>query len=167
MKKFILSYIWGFLLLTQIVLVFVFAKISEDRISVITYTGLVTWGLSAVFGWLPIFIFKRKAGVPKGKSFVNTTILVKDGLYALVRHPQYTAGILFSLALILISQNCFIVVIGVVAMVLMYIDIIVADKHEITKFGDDYKQYMREVPRVNFLLGIIRLLRQRKNTQDK
>jgi len=37
-----------------------------------------------------------------------------------------------------------------------------ADKHEVEKFGDDYKRYIERVPRTNFILGIIRLLIRRK-----
>jgi len=33
------------------------------------------------------------------------------------------------------------------------------------KFGDDYKRYMQKVPRMNFMLGIIRLLRRKKELE--
>ena len=111
---------------------------------------------------MPIFVLKRKGGVPKGKSFVHTTVLVDSGLYSIIRHPQYTAGILFSFALILISQSWIIAAMGVVVISLSYIDILMADKYEVEKFGDAYKRYMKNVPRTNFLLGTIRLLRRRK-----
>jgi protein-S-isoprenylcysteine O-methyltransferase Ste14 len=39
---------------------------------------------------------------------------------------------------------------------LTYIDLFNADKDAINKFGESYKQYMKRVPRANFLLGIIR-----------
>ena len=163
-KMYILSLIWGPLLIMQIVLVFIFGIISEDRLEVLTYLGWIIWTISIIFGWLPIFIFKKKGGVPEGKNFVHTTSLVNSGLYAIIRHPQYTAGILFSLAIILISQDWLILVLGTIIIILLYFDILMADKHEIEKFGDAYKHYMKNVPRINFLLGIIRLL-QRKNSK--
>ena len=43
-----------------------------------------------------------------------------------------------------------------------YIDLINADKDGIKKFGNGYKKYMQKVPRANFLLDIIRLLRSIK-----
>jgi protein-S-isoprenylcysteine O-methyltransferase Ste14 len=49
---------------------------------------------------------------------------------------------------------------------LTYIDLIRADKACAERFGDDYKAYMKKVPRANFLLGIIRLL-QRRKTEPK
>ena len=42
-------------------------------------------------------------------------------------------------------------------MVLNYFIALKADQELIEKFGDDYKRYMQEVPRMNFLLGLIRL----------
>ncbi len=160
-KQYILSLIWGPLLVAQIVFVFVFGKYSEAGLDALAYIGWIMWAISVVFGWLPIFLFKRRGGVRKGESFVHTTVLVQSGLYSVVRHPQYTAGILFSLALTLISQNRLVAVLGIVVVPLLYMDIILADCHELEKFGDEYRRYMERVPRTNFLLGIIRLLRRR------
>ena len=100
-------------------------------------------------------ILKKKGGVGQGKSYVHTSILVDTGLYAMVRPPQYTAGILLSLALVLISQKLWIVtVVGLVCLTLMYWDIVNADRHEILKFGDEYKWYMKKVPTNQFPAGI-------------
>ena len=159
-KTYILTCVWGPLLIAQIVLVFVFGIVNKAELNILMYVGWVIWAISVVLGWLPIFVLKTKGGVAKGKSYVHTTTLVKTNIYAIVRHPQYTAGILFSLALIFISQNWLIAVMGAVVIVLLYIDILMTDKYEVEKFGDEYKDYMKKVPRTNFILGIIRLLRR-------
>ena len=47
------------------------------------------WGvmmISAIFGWLPIFTFRKKGKVV-GRSYVHTTVVVDSGVYAIVRHP--------------------------------------------------------------------------------
>lgn len=124
------------------------------------YAGYAVWVVSMIFGWLPIFIFKKKGGVAKGKSYVHTTTLVTTGLYGIVRHPQYTAGILWSLALLLISQHVIVILLGIIVMPLLYIDIIKADQSAIKKFGDEYREYMKKVPRTNFMLGIFRHLKR-------
>ena len=165
-KTYILTFIWVPFLIAQIVLVFVFGTVNKAGLNIVMYAGWIIWACSVVLGWLPIFVLKRKGGVAKGKSYVHTTSLVKTGIYAIVRHPQYTAGILFSLALILISQNWLIAVMGAVVIVLLYIDILMTDKYEIEKFGEEYKDYMKRVPRTNFLLGIIRLLRRNKRNTN-
>ena len=45
---------------------------------------------------------------------------------------------------------------------LNYLIALKADQELTEKFGDDYRRYMQKVPRVNFLVGLIRLLRCRK-----
>jgi protein-S-isoprenylcysteine O-methyltransferase Ste14 len=160
-KFYILSCIWGPLLIAQIVLVLIFGFVNEAGLGILKYAGYVLWMVSAILGWLPILVLKKKGSVAQGKSYVHTTTLVKTGLYSIVRHPQYTAGLLFSLALILVSQSWLITVMGVVIISLLYVDIIMADKHEVEKFGDEYKRYMKDVPRTNFILGIMRLLMRR------
>jgi len=46
--------------------------------------------------------------------------------------------------------------------VLNYLIALKAGQELIEKFGDDYRRYMQKVPRRNFLLRLIRLLRRRK-----
>lgn len=164
-RIYILSCIWGPLLVVQIILVFVFGIFNEAGFDEVMYVGWLIWAISVIFGFLPIFTFKRKGGVAKGKSYVHTKTLVVTGIYSIVRHPQYTAGILFSLALILMAQSWLVLFLGIILIPLSYIDIVMADKYELEKFGDEYKRYMERVPRSNFLLGAIRLLirREEKN----
>lgn len=162
LKEYILSCIWSPLLVIQFLLVFIFGVYNEADLDPLMYAGWIIWAVSVIFGFLPIFVLKKAGGVEKGKSYVHTKTLVTSNIYSIVRHPQYTAGILLSLALILISQNWIITTMGVVVILLLYIDILWADKFEIEKFGDEYKEYMQEVPRTNFILGIIRILKHSK-----
>jgi len=113
---------------------------------------------------LPILIFRRKGGVSSGESYVKTTILVDSGLYAIVRHPQNgTAWLLINLGVMLIAWHWTCVVLGLLSMGLAYTDTFKADQYCIEKFGDAYQQYMKRVPRVNFVAGIIRLVRLRSS----
>ena len=147
---------WSILIVLQIILSFFLYN--RTGLSTLRHFGWITMAVSAVFGWLPIFAFRKKGEVPKGRSYIQTTVLVDSGIYAVVRHPQFLAGILLSLALILITQHWFIAATGVVAIVLNYLIALKADQELIEKFGDDYKGYMQKVPRMNFLLGLMRLL---------
>jgi len=112
-----------------------------------------------------MFIFKKKGGVTKGQSYLHTTKLVDTGVYAIVRHPQYVALPLLNIAFILVGQHWIIVILGIVAIPLMLIDLQKADKNCIEKFGDKYIDYMKRVPRVNFVLGIIRVLSKKDNVR--
>jgi len=125
--------------------------------------GWVVWALGMVLVMAPIVMFPRRGGVPKGKSFVKTTRLVDTGIYAVVRHPQYTGGIIaIFLANLLLYPHWLFGVLGVIGSVVIYLGCREEDKLLIKKFGDDYKGYMQRVPRMNFLLGSIRLLRSSK-----
>jgi protein-S-isoprenylcysteine O-methyltransferase Ste14 len=150
---------WSVLIVLQIILSFFLYN--QAGLPVLKHIGWSTLAVSAVFGWLPILAFRKKGGVSKGKSYIQTTVLVDSGIYALVRHPQYLAGALINLALMLITQHGLIATIGVVAVVLNYFIALKADHELIEKFGHDYKRYMQKVPRMNFLVGLIRMVGRR------
>ncbi len=128
-----------------------------DQIKALAYLGAATYALSGViFGWLPVSEFRRRGGVKKGESYMQTTKLVDTGVYSIVRHPQYVTFILWAIAGMLLFQHWIIVLLGIPVIPLVYIDLIKADEDAIEKFGDEYRRYMERVPRANFLLGIIR-----------
>jgi len=161
-RRYVWPFVWGawsVLIILQIILSFFLYN--QAGLPVLKHIGWITLALSAVFGWLPILVFRKKGGVPKGKSYIQTTVLVDSGIYAVVRHPQYLAGVLINLALMLITQHWLIAMIGVVAMVLNYFIALKADQELIEKFDYDYKRYMQKVPRMNFLVGLIRLVGRR------
>ena len=106
--------------------------------------------------------FRKRGGAPKGESIVHTKVPVESGVYAVVRHPQYLGFMLFVLALVLMSQHLLSIFSFVVGSALFYRDVLREEQMSIEKFGDDYKRYMERVSRMNFLLGIIRLLRKKQ-----
>jgi protein-S-isoprenylcysteine O-methyltransferase Ste14 len=125
-----------------------------SQIEVLAYVGVGLYVFSGlVFGCLPVFEFRKKGGVRRGKSYIHTTQLVDTGIYSILRHPQYVTFILWAIAGMLLFQHWIVVLLGVPIVPLTYIDLIKADKDAIEKLGDDYKAYMKRVPRANFLLG--------------
>jgi protein-S-isoprenylcysteine O-methyltransferase Ste14 len=125
--------------------------------------GIIVWVFGMVLVMAPIVMFPRKGGVAKGKSFVNTTRLVDTGIYAIVRHPQYTGGIYaIFFTTILWYPHWLFVVLGIAGIAVIYMGCREEDQRMIDKFGDDYKSYMERVPRMNFIAGFARLIRQRK-----
>jgi protein-S-isoprenylcysteine O-methyltransferase Ste14 len=83
-----------------------------------------------------------------------------SGIYAIVRHPQFLAGMLINLALTLITQHWLVALLGALSAGLTYMDALRADQDGTEKFGDEYRRYMQRVPRMNFVAGIIRLARR-------
>jgi protein-S-isoprenylcysteine O-methyltransferase Ste14 len=160
--EFIPSTFSSILFISQIIVgIYLLSDISQ--VEIIAYVGVGLYIFSGlIFGMLPTFEFRKKGRVIEGKSYIHTTKLVDSGIYSIVRHPQYVTFILWAIAGMLLFQHWIIIILGIPVIPLTYIDLIKADKDSIKKFGDDYKQYMKRVPRANFLLGIIRLLRDRK-----
>lgn len=155
----LLAWIWAALLILQMILAFF--VFSDPKVPVIRSAGWAIWVLGTGFAILPIFTLRTRGGVPKGKSYMETTTLVETGIYAIARHPQGgTAALLLSLALAFIGQHWLVLVLAVVGMVLIYLDTFKADDACIEKFGQPYVSYMQRVPRVNFVAGIVRLLVQ-------
>ena len=144
------------LFIAQIVVgIYLLSEVSQ--IDVLAYAGVGLYCFSGiVFGALPVFEFRKKGGVKKGQSYIHTTKLVDTGIYSVVRHPQYITFILFAVAGILLFQHWIVILLALPIIPLTYIDLIKADNDAIEKFGEDYKTYMKSVPRANFLLGIIR-----------
>lgn len=140
----------------QIVLSFLLYNQKGD--STVRNIGWIVLWISAIFGWLPIYTFKKYGRVPEGKGYVHTTQLVDRGVYAIVRHPQYLAGILLAIALFLIAQHWFVGILGAISVVIYYLSAFDEEKNAIEKFGEDYKRYMKTVPRFNFVVGIKRCL---------
>jgi len=147
----------------QIALAFLLHE--ENNIAVINLGWVILW-ISAIFGWLPIFTFKKLGRVPKGKAYLHTTILVDRGVYSIVRHPQYLAGILMGLAFPLISQHWLVAALGVIVIAINYVDTFEEEASNIVKFGDEYREYMQRVPRLNFILGIIRVILKQGRAQS-
>jgi protein-S-isoprenylcysteine O-methyltransferase Ste14 len=125
--------------------------------------GWFVFTFGMVFVMAPIIMFPRRGGVPKGKSFVNTTRLVDTGIYAIVRHPQYTGGIYaIFLTTPLLYPYWLFGLLGPIGALSLYISCKWEDQRLVEKFGDDYKRYMQRVPRMNVFAGILRLATNKK-----
>ena len=134
---------------------------NKNGSSIVTNIGWFILWISAVFGWLPIYAFKKWGGVAKGRSYIQTTAIVDRGIYRIVRHPQYLAGMLVGVALALIAQHWVVGALGALAVVIYFLGTLEEEKSSIGKFGEPYEKYMQSVPRLNAILGIIRWIRNR------
>jgi protein-S-isoprenylcysteine O-methyltransferase Ste14 len=125
--------------------------------------GWTVWAVGMVLVMAPIILFPRRGGVAKGKSFVHTNRLVDSGIYAVVRHPQYLGGILaLFLANFLFYPHWLFGVLGILGAVILYWSTKEEENGLVKQFGNDYKVYMQKVPRMNLILGIIRVWRSLK-----
>jgi protein-S-isoprenylcysteine O-methyltransferase Ste14 len=135
--------------------------IEVESYNVLSVLGWVVWAFGMVLVMAPIVMFPRKGGVAKGKSYVYTTRLVDTGIYAVVRHSQYTGGIYaIFIATFLLYPHWLFAVLGVAGIIITYLGIKEEDRRLIKKFGSEYEAYMQRVPGMNIFLGIFRLWRR-------
>lgn len=156
-KEVLPSCIYGSFIVIQLVLAYFYYN--HLRLDTVTNIGWLVFMASAVFGWLPIFTLKKKGEVPENKSYIHTTVLVDSGIYSIVRHPQYFAGALMSLALVLITQYWLSAILFIPVAAGFYWDSLRADRNLVEKFGRRYEVYMEEVSGFNPLKGVLRKAR--------
>ena len=137
---------------------FVLAFFRSGELRVVRLVGYGIWVIGVAFAFVPMFQLKRRGDVPEGEIYMKTSRLVDSGIYSIVRHPQYLAGMLFSMALMLVTQDWLVILLGLPTIVLTPLDAILADRDCIDKFGDAYRKYMRRVPQLNAVLGVMRKL---------
>jgi protein-S-isoprenylcysteine O-methyltransferase Ste14 len=159
-KDVILSSVGGVSFIGQIVLCFLFYNWLD--LDVLLYTGWAILTVGLLLGMMSRRAFEEEGGAREGESWLATTAVVDSGVYAVVRHPMYLSFMLFILALMLISQHWLSPILGAPWIVFLYYAMRGEERANIEKLGEAYKRYMRSVPRMNCVAGIIRLARRPK-----
>ena len=93
----------------------------------------------AVAGYLTL---KRK-GKPDS-NFENTSVLVKSGLYGYIRHPLYLSIFLLGTGIMLKHTGPLQLSLGTLNLIAIYLTARIEEKEMIARFGEEYKDYMKE-----------------------
>lgn len=83
--------------------------------------------------------------------------MIESGVYCIVRHPLYLGSALWAVGVISLIQSVPTTILGIVAGSCFWMASKKEDEFDVKKFGDGYRDYMRRVPRWNFLRGLRRL----------
>ena len=119
--------------------------------------GLLSLLLAAIFMFTPFYFLKRYGRIKEGESVVYTNQLVDRGIYAIVRHPQYLGYSLLVLGFTLLSQYWATALLGLGAIAFFYLQAVQEEHFLRRQFDQVYDAYCQQVPRFNFILGILRL----------
>jgi len=145
----ILMIFLGIAFFLNIIAINLFPAFSEELVVV----GYTIFGIGAFLYILSVFTLRGK-GISK---------IVDIGIYGVVRHPLYLGVMIMFLSHVFLGQNWIVAIGTVVALVCCYLIILSDEEKNLEKFGEDYKRYMEKVPRMNFVVGTIRLLQHRKS----
>ena len=160
-KFFLSSSVWAITAGGQVIAAWLLydPSMSSTRVNL----GWLIIFVSGIFGWLPIFTFRLRGEV-KGQSYIHTTVLVDSGIFSIVRHPQYLAGLLINFALPLISFHWLVILLGVFSVGMYHWSAIIEEESNLEKFGEAYKDYMCRVPRFNIILGLLKIIQKSHQT---
>ena len=116
--------------------------------------GLPEWmrWLGVVIGILCVFgIYWLFSSIGTGITPTSATRkehkLVTSGPYRWIRHPLYTVGSSMFIALGLMADNWFIILLGILAFIAMAMRTPKEESNLIEKFGDEYREYMKHTGR--------------------
>lgn len=141
---------WGMTLMAVNIVLLAFDDgETSDRIS--TYLSILCWVLAVTMWILALVELKRKGGSSKTQNYMQTSRVVDTGIFRIVRHPQYLADILFNVGIMLSVQNWIVITIGILSCVFLYFGMKEEEGLLVKIFGNDYRAYMKRVPRINVL----------------
>ena len=120
--------------------------------------GIACLLLSPIFIFPPFLLLVRYGRPPHGKPYYCTTVVVDRGVYSIVRHPQYVGYVLLTLGFAALSQQTLTVILAVCSAGAFYVQSLREEAFCRTQPGHDYSEYMRRVPRFNFIAGLFRHL---------
>ena len=86
--------------------------------------------------------------------------LLQTGVYGIVRHPMYLGAILLFSAMVLFLPHWIMLILAAINIIIVYRFMLDGEKQNIKKFGAEYRNYMKRVPRMNFVIGLIRWLKR-------
>ncbi len=116
--------------------------------------------LSLIIGGVLIYLSiktRKRYGRIKG----DYNVLITEGPYSIVRHPEYTGHVSIIIGLMLLSQSIISFIIGSLLIISLYLAMIMEEKELINKFESSYLQYIKTTPRCNIITGLLRKIRKR------
>jgi protein-S-isoprenylcysteine O-methyltransferase Ste14 len=76
----------------------------------------------------------------------NEPVVIREGVFSVVRHPIYLSEILFYLGLLMLSPSLAAIWVWIVAVGFLHYISRYEEKLLLARFGEEYRQYMEDVP---------------------
>jgi protein-S-isoprenylcysteine O-methyltransferase Ste14 len=106
---------------------------------------IISWILLILSAYIVAdgYLTLKRKGKPDS-NFENTSVLVKSGLYGYIRHPLYLSIFLLGTGVMIKQPGMLQLILGAVNLVAIYITARIEEKEMIARFGEEYKDYMKE-----------------------
>jgi protein-S-isoprenylcysteine O-methyltransferase Ste14 len=106
---------------------------------------IVSWILLilSLYAVISGYLLLTRKGNPTA-NFENTSLLVRDGIYGYIRHPLYLSIFLLGTGIMLKDPGLPQFILGTINLVAVYITSRIEEGEMLAKFGDGYRQYMKE-----------------------
>jgi protein-S-isoprenylcysteine O-methyltransferase Ste14 len=89
------------------------------------------------------YLLLKRKGNPDS-NFENTSILVKSGIYGYIRHPLYLSVFMLGTGVMLKDPGLIQLLLGIINFIAVWLTAMIEEKEMIAKFGDAYREYMKE-----------------------
>ncbi len=93
------------------------------------------------------------------KKSSNNGNFSKEGIYSLIRHPEFLGHIIFIWGLLVLGYSFIALFLAIILTVFMIVAIFEEDRKNIKKFGESYKEYVEQIPRVNIIISVFKRLK--------
>lgn len=106
---------------------------------------IVSWILLILSIYVVItgYLLLKRDGKPDS-NFENTSVLVKSGIYGYIRHPLYLSIFLLGTGIVLKNPGLLQLLLGIINLIAIYITARIEENEMISKFGNEYRVYMKE-----------------------
>lgn len=79
-------------------------------------------------------------------TFRENPHVIRQGVYGVVRHPQYISESMLYLGLILLNTSLAAIFVWIIVIIFLHYLMRYEEKVLLKRYGDEYRQYMKDVP---------------------
>ncbi len=111
----------------------------------LSWNQVLSWILliSSLYPVISGYLLLKRKGNPE-INFENTSVLVKSGIYGLIRHPLYLSVFLLGTGIMMKDPGKIQLILGTINLIAIYITARIEEGEMTDKFGEQYREYMKE-----------------------
>jgi protein-S-isoprenylcysteine O-methyltransferase Ste14 len=91
---------------------------------------------------------------------------VEKGIYTVIRHPVYLGLMLLFIGMMFISDLRWSSILAFPSIVTMYYYTIKEEQIFVERFGEEFEDYLKRVPRLDIFLGIYRVIKKQRKKNN-